>query len=361
MKLNNKFKRKLLSKEKQYNSRLEGDYKFIYRKKRDPKLSIKRNKRKAKSIKTRVSLAVISFPKKFDIYHESNKRQTLKATNGILSKGRRVKLDLYKVEVFSAAATAYLLSVIHKALSFGIVVRCSLPKSEKSRAVLQKVGLIDLLNQSSGLSSSQVSSYPDVKRWYVHKGIDWDGEELSRSINEFTNAHLDDTDIRQIPDQHRKRIERNIKELIGNILEHAYQENYKYDRHWILFGMYREEKEELVLVISDSGATIPKTYVHYHKDKPTMIERVGRKGLKTDDDLIKMAVQEKVSGTRISGRGYGLKSVEKSVSKTGGSLLIFSRKGQYMSGKQIFSVKLRNRGESVNGTVINISLPLETM
>lgn len=355
-----KFQRRLISKEKKYLRRLRGDYRFQYLSKRRAKLGIKKNKIRANSA-VKLYIATITFPKNFCIYNAAYRNTTLNVCNDILCRGKHVMLNLVEVESFTAAATAYLLSTTHKAQSLGITVRCNRPRNIKCRAVLQKVGFLELVGHVFKMPESEVNSYSDVKRWYVHKGINWNGEELHQCISEFTNEHLDGSRISNISPTHRKKIGINIKELIGNVLEHAYPANYRLDRHWILFGMYSEDKEELVLVLSDSGKTIPKTYVQYHKSQPSIKEALGKKHLKTDDSLIEMAVKEKISGTKLEGRGYGLKSVERSVTNTGGSLWIFSRKGQYTNGKSVLGVKLRNSSKCVNGTIINISLPLEVL
>lgn len=354
-------KRSAISKEKRYNKRLKGDYKDKYRATRGKNRSIKENKQRVPKItkSKRTSYARIPFPKQFDIYSFHNSKATLKACNDIMLKGRFIVLDFTKIELLSASAGAYLLSTVLKALSQKIVIRCKHPKEMKTRAVLQKIGLYTIIGKDEPLTEEQVDEYPDVARWYVYKSNKFNSEELYERIHEFTTIHIDNSSI-EMPDEHRKNIEKNLKELIGNSVEHAYPQKYILDRHFILFAKYDTEKDYLDLLISDSGMSIPITYVKYHGEN-TILQEYLKKGIKSDTKIIEMAVKKHITGTNEKGRGHGLSKANSMIKKYGGAMLIYSKKGYYLSKNSDRAFHDFKLILPVHGTLVNLALPLESL
>ncbi len=181
-------------------------------------------------------------------------------------------------------------------------------------------------------------------------------------VYEFCSEKLEDKEGNDltISKDNIKKIEASIKEMIGNAVEHAYPENYKYDKQWVLFAQYNHDRNEFVIIISDSGLSIPITFVSYHKEDPDFKERI-KSSLINDTRLVKMAVQESGSGTDKGGRGNGLSWVEESVQEYGGGLVIYSKNGCYISeGTTVFILPIK-LSERINGTIVNILLPLDSL
>jgi len=351
-----KNRRSAISKEKRYYKRLRGDYKDSYKAIRKERNSIKQNKKRLKSTK-KTDYNRIKFPKELDIYDYHNTRNSLKSCNDIFGKGKYILLDFSVVELLSASVGAYLLSTVLKALSMGKVIRCKNPKDEKSKAVLQKIGLFKIIGKNEPLAEAQVNNYPDIERWFVYRSSKFNSQELYECVHEFTTSHID-KDSKEMPNEHRKSIEKNIKELIGNTIEHAYPKGYTLDRHFILFAKY--EDDYLDLIISDSGLTIPITYVKYHRENAILKEYL-KKGIKSDTTLIEMAVKKDISGTNLDGRGHGLNRAESMIKEYGGAMLIYSKKGYFLNKNNRAGFRHFKLALPIHGTVVNLSLPLESL
>ncbi len=364
MKSNKKLIRKLRSKERAYYRRLKEPHRRLYIESRNKKLSVNKNRKKIRlKLKSQVDLGsfFIAFPEYVDIYHQPNVRKSLRPCNAICTTDNlHITLDFRKVKRFSAAITAYLKSTIIKAKSMDKVIRCKCPRNEREKAVLQKVGIFDLISGDKPLSEKDINKHPDVGCWYQYTGTSGDPKLLYECVHEFTSIHLNNNESVAISKETATQIEINIKELIGNVIEHAYSKSYRFDKSWVLYAMYQDENEHLVLVISDSGLTIPKTYIQYHKDDPTFSQSIKGKILE-DGYWIKRAVQDSKSGTDKPGRGKGFERVERSIDGFGGSLIIYSKKGCYVSKNSTTYSKNVNLIEPVNGTIVTIELPLESL
>jgi len=357
------FRRRLRQKERRYYARLDGHFRDRYSRYRNPKWSKEKNKKRIHRLCKVHDSALyfhIKFPSNFSIYSQSDSDDALRACCAISDSHRRILLDLSRVELISAAAAAMLMSCIYKALSKGTFIKCNHPADNKAVAVLQKIGLFSSLGKKSPLSTSVMNSYPDVECWYVYSENSFDAKTIYECVHDFAKHLKNRDESQEISASGIRKLEINVKELIANIVEHAYSKEYTFDKRWLLFARYDHEKHWLTIIISDSGKTIPTTFVQYHQDDPGFSGRI-KSALNSDRRLIAMAVQEAGTGTQKGGRGYGLRKVEQYVQEFGGGLFIYSRNGFYKSDGStayIHPIKLR---KPVEGTIVDLILPLESL
>lgn len=352
-------------KEKKYYSRLNGEYREAYEKVRNPNISINKNKKSVKkyiqSHPESIFDIEIKFPKLFDIYNQKNSKKTIRICNKISSSSGRIFIDIRGVELLSAAASALLISSIYKSISNKCIIKCNYPKLRKSEAVLQKIGFFEALSKENRLPDSIVNNFNDVNCWFIYRDTKFDSETILNIVHDFACSKLDKiANEPQISKNSMENIEKSIKELIANIVEHAYPEDYGFDKHWVLFAKYNEDNDTLVLVLSDSGKTIPNTFLHYHKDNPNLLEKIKGKAI-SDTTLIKSAIKFGRSGTDREGRGNGLPFVRKSINDFGGNMIIYSKKGCYIPSKSEYYGKAIKIYEQINGTIVNIQLPLQSL
>ncbi len=360
----------LRRKEKKYFYRISGRYREQYESIRNPKISIRQNKKILKLFLKKNPKSIfdieISFPIKFDIYNQKNSLKTIRVCNLISISSCRIFIDVSKVKLLSAAASALLITSIYKSLTNGSIIKCNYPKLKKSEAVLQKIGFFKAINKEERMSLETIHSFPDIKCWNVYKEDGCDIERITDIVQDISSTKFIDEDedadeVDNLISKNKvKNIEISIKELVGNIVEHAYPRDYPFEKHWVLFVQYIKDTDRLILVLSDSGKTIPITFVKYHKENANFTEFL-KKNIKTDNKLIQAAIKYGNTGTDKKGRGSGLPFVRESIINYGGNMMIYSKKGCYSPSKSEFDVNLLKLYDNINGTVINLNLPIESL
>jgi hypothetical protein len=111
----------------------------------------------------------------------------------------------------------------------------------------------------------------------------------------------------------------------------------------------------LSIVFCDLGAGIPRTLPLKRK---SVWNRLRRKGLRSDSEIIKFAIKDSVSRTRKSHRGKGLRQIVNAVTgQVGAEAVIYSNRGVVIvrSGGHTRSFDYR---DSILGTLIFWRIPL---
>lgn len=150
-----------------------------------------------------------------------------------------------------------------------------------------------------------------------------------------------------------------ITEAMTNVSNHAYDLQredglgFCDQKSWWMFS--HEKDGYLSVVFCDLGAGIPRTLPVKRRN---VWNRLLRKGLKRDSEIIKFAVKDSVSRTRKSHRGKGLRQIMEVINGlSGAEAVVYSNRGVYLmrSGRPSQCFEYR---DSILGTLIYWSIPL---
>jgi anti-anti-sigma regulatory factor len=368
--------RKLIRKEKRYFSHIQKNindlhYFEIYKKVRTGnRASLNRNKKRVKKIIKQEKIAippvsVINFKEKIDLYSSKHSDVTIKDVNKIYNaKNKKVFLNFKKINFMSAAATAMLLSAIHRAKSANKQIICNYPTSPKTCAIMKQVGIFDAVDKKPP-KNCNINDFPDVKHWYKFVS---DVLIEPQKIYQETHKIIDfccDKKVKNI-DDYRNNLELNIGETILNIFDHAYEKE-STGKNWVLFVRYIADTKSLCLIVSDHGIGIPKTFQKYHeKDSRWDVflnilapSRHANNYIKESiENLFKLTKSKDYKNKSIKdrvGRGTGLKKIKNEIDKyNSGFLNVYSHDGFYSSvgNKATFKTK-------IFGTIIEIEIPIK--
>lgn len=368
--------RKLIQKEKKYFKNLKkyiNDQKYfeIYEKVRiKNKNSLNYNKRCVKKIfkqnKTNYNKSsAINFSSHIDIYNPKYSDTTIKFVNSISGKNNKnIFLNFKKITFMSAAATAMLLSAIHRAKSKNKRITCNYPDDSKIRAVMKKVGIFEALNKKIP-KNCNTEEFEDVKNWYKfvsNKLINT--KAIAKEVRNIIDFCC--TESTENIDTYRYNLELNIGETILNIFDHAYEKG-STETNWVLFARYITDTESLCLIVSDHGIGIPQTFRNYHEEDAKL--KVFLNSFIPShyaNNCIKESIEELFTLTKSqryrnesinsrSGRGTGLKKIKEEIDKYNlGLLSVYSYDGFYNSlgGKRTFKT-------TIFGTIIEIIIPIK--
>ncbi|WP_144241582.1 hypothetical protein [Janthinobacterium agaricidamnosum] len=150
-----------------------------------------------------------------------------------------------------------------------------------------------------------------------------------------------------------------ITEAMTNVSNHAYdlsrEDGLGIDdqKDWWMFS--HEKDNYLSVAFCDLGAGIPRTLPVKRR---SVWNRLVRKGLKNDSDIIKFAVKDSVSRTRKSHRGKGLRQIMEVINGLpDAQAIVYSNRGVFMmnSGGASRSVDYH---DSILGILIFWKIPL---
>jgi hypothetical protein len=324
----------------------------------DYKRRLKRKSNIAKSIINANKKVTMYVPEYIDYYSARNFRITnlflSNIADCVLRAKRRVFLNFDKTEKISAAAMLSLLAQVEVLVASNVVkgrspISFSHPKSKKVKSILNQVGFYGLLKKSVG----SVESFDDVNFWHHTSGECADPSKARPMLDAIS---------KEIKTSNSKKLYRGFIEAMANSVEHAYPQAGPCNKWWTFAGV-RDGK--LVVVLCDKGVGIPTTLPH--TQSPSTLRKILSKlnvdfNHIKDSAYIKAATSLQSSSTKKKHRGKGLKDVMSVIRSTGeGYLSIFSNSGRfkYMGQNKAVESTINDYNTSINGTIIEWSIPLE--
>lgn len=227
-------------------------------------------------------------------------------------------------------------------------ILCIQPKVDKVAQAFKQLGLFDLL----GINVQITPEDDDVVNWRFACGSQVIGEKYEDILQEY------DGNITEIL---QTSLYTGITEAMANVLNHAYKVLKREDglnagsiADWWMFSKYQNSC--LYVVFCDLGAGIPRTLPATRR---SLWNKIMRKGIKNDGEVIRHAVKDSVSRTKKSHRGKGLGQIVRVIDDIDGSeVLILSNSGAYTLKSDGVPV-CRNYNDSILGTLILWNIPLE--
>lgn len=226
-------------------------------------------------------------------------------------------------------------------------IRCVLPHNNKVGQVLKQVGVFDLINVHAPI----IPVDNDVVNWKAASGHLVMGDKYDEVLQQYDG---------EISSALQDSLYTGITEAMTNVLNHAYDVQRddglklkESTRNWWMFSS--ELDGILSIVFCDLGAGIPRTLPVKRK---RVWNRLWRKGLRSDSEIIKFAIKDSVSRTRKSHRGKGLRQIVQAVNDVAGAqAVVFSNKGAVVvsSGGRTRAMNYR---DSILGTLIFWRIPL---
>lgn len=322
------------------------------------KRRLKRKSNIAKAIINANKKVVMYVPEYIDYYTAKNFRITNlflgNIADCILRAKRRVFLNFDRTEKISAAAMLSLLAQVEVLVASNVVkgkspISFSHPRSKKVKSILNQVGFYGLLSKSVG----SVESFDDVNFWHHTSGECADPSRARPMLEAIS---------KEIKTSNSKKLYRGFIEAMANSVEHAYPEAGPCNKWWTFAGV---RKGKLVVVLCDKGVGIPTT-LPYTQSPSTLRKILSKLNVDfnhiKDSAYIKAATSLQSSSTKKKHRGKGLKDVMSVIRSTGeGYLSIFSNSGRfkYMGQNRAVESTINDYNTSINGTIIEWSIPLE--
>jgi hypothetical protein len=227
-------------------------------------------------------------------------------------------------------------------------IGCTLPENSKVAQVLEQVGVLRLLN----VRTEVVPVDHDVVSWKAASGHLVLGDKYDEILQQYDG---------EISPYLQSNLYTGITEAMTNVLNHAY-DLVREDglaitekvRNWWMFSSARDGV--LSIVFCDLGAGIPRTLPIKRK---SVWNRLRRKGLRSDCEIIKFAIKDSVSRTRKSHRGKGLRQIVNAVDGViGAQAMVLSNRGLVMVRSGGIS-RVEEHRDSILGTLIFWSIPLQ--
>jgi hypothetical protein len=188
-------------------------------------------------------------------------------------------------------------------------------------------------------------------------------DEAGESLRDLASS-LGFTDGEVIRDDRLRQMFRSVVDCLANVCDHAYVDGidvYPHVGRWWLTGAVDFANRRLMVSIYDQDVTIPGRLENASDQVNSDAKEGLRKLLRnraTDAELVRYAVESRVTTTGDSQRGRGLGKLRDFVDACQiGELRIFSRKGvyHYIRGS---GTTLRDLSSSVGGTLISLQVGL---
>ncbi|MCI1005193.1 hypothetical protein [Herbaspirillum sp. C7C8] len=221
-----------------------------------------------------------------------------------------------------------------------------LPNNRKVAQVLKQIGILDLL----GVKANVIPEDHDVINWRAATGNLVQGDQYEVILKEYDG---------EIAEYLQDNLYTGITEAMTNVSNHAYdlpREDGLGICHQKTWWMFSHQKDGyLSVAFCDLGAGIPRTLPVKRK---SVWNRIMRKGIKYDSDIIKFAVKDSVSRTRKKHRGKGLRQIMDVIrGLPDAEAVVYSNKGRYgtsWGGRP----HQRDYRDSILGTLIFWKIPL---
>lgn len=263
--------------------------------------------------------------------------------------GENVTLDFTNTETMFADGVLLFLAELKRLIKYvkgTVEVNVVLPNNRKVAQVLKQVGILDLL----GVKAQIVPEDHDVINWRAASGSRVLGEKYDAILQKY------DGEITQFL---QDNLYTGITEAMTNVTNHAYdllrEDGLKItdQKNWWMFS--HEKEGYLSVVFCDLGAGIPRTLPVKRRN---VWNRLKRKGLRSDSEVIKFAVKDSVSRTRKSHRGKGLRQIMEVIDGlTNAEAVVYSNKGVFAMQSDGTS-RCLDYSDSIMGTLIFWSMPL---
>ncbi|MET3109446.1 hypothetical protein AAKU67_004309 [Oxalobacteraceae bacterium GrIS 2.11] len=262
---------------------------------------------------------------------------------------QNTELDFTNTEKLYAEGTLLFLAELKRLIKYtegNVHLTCKLPINNKSAQVLKQLGILDLL----GVKTPIVPLDDDVVNWRCASGHQVLGAKYEDILSSYNG---------EITPALQQNLYTGITEAMTNVINHAYdlgredKLNIKSTKDWWMFS--QEKDNYLSVVFCDLGAGIPRTLP---MKRPGLINRIIRKGIYGDGEIIKYAVKDSVSRTKKKYRGKGLNQIIQTIVEVPGArVLILSNKGAFMqiAGQRPTCMSF---DDSILGTLIFWGIPL---
>lgn len=282
----------------------------------------------------------IEIPKHVSLSPDSNAHRLIETLDASMKEPERF-VDFKKVEVITIRGGLVLRAYRDEFFTYnGFYPKIVPPKNKKIRAVLQFLGYGDY-----GMDCSQ---YGDIACWDIRS---WDADEDFRETS-FPKLIMEEI----IPKCCGKKLDdvssdlaTAIAEAINNSSEHAYKgkkESSKFRKWYLGCGEY-PRSGRITFCVYDRGQGF--------KDSMTTEGSFWNilKPLEGDYKYIERATRG-TSGTKVAGRGKGLKTAVSKLQKANGIVEILSGKGLFSTDERVVS---RDRKTVIDGSIIAFYLP----
>lgn len=328
----------------------------------------RRLRRQGKSRRQQVSLAVRRSPGKaalrvtrcvapplFALYKHDSHRKLVGFVRELVKLAlideQTVEIDFRPVHSLYPDGTLLVLAEVHRILARRPgCLRFIRATTKIVDETLCHIGLYRLL----GYSGQVPSDSHDVLHWQPISGK-CGGVEVELAPRIESQGRM--------PEATRKALTKGVSEAIVNVTQHAYDcprddgTGLVDESGWWAF--VREEKDSLTIVSCDLGLGVPMTvwknrWEHIVEFQKRLARAIGRQSHQ-DGQIIRAAVDESRSRTRLDYRGNGFRDILDSVISSGqGEVRIFSNRGCYYAavsnGRESHS--MRNYKHSIFGTLI---------
>ncbi|MEH8076971.1 hypothetical protein [Gallibacterium anatis] len=276
-----------------------------------------------------------------------------------------LKLNFRETSVIDAPACAVLIATLdtirnqYPELKFSVIRPKPKPADRRKRdpydvdGVFCHIGLYKML----GFNYTSSSSQKNVKCWHFIQSDNTDGSITAPLLNELKAMGVN-----------TKGMYSSYIEAIANAVEHAYAENIQTHRYfpikrwWMLLAIL---DNELSLFVCDLGHGIPNTLEKTQKASTLkkIWERLKQQlGKPTTDAIyIKASTLIKETRTGLGYRGKGGGDIRSIIDKTpNSSLIIRSNRGMYVYNGRNKADLVKESPYSIDGTIVQWNLPLDT-
>lgn len=304
----------------------------------------RKHSKRPKKVKVSLIKNYYQLPTCFSLRHDTNRKPFLRSLD-FLKKQKNAFLDFSHVNTLMADATIYFIQTLHKLQD--IVLRGKSSKTPIVKAMLSKLKVHERLNLKEFTLSKNV---PIIDRWYYCYGTDLTFDEKYDEIENVLSNHFSVDDRWIINDA--------ISEAIANVVHHAYDIDEKY-KYWVLFLSI--EEEQISIIISDLGKTIPSTIKAKGFDnlKRLRLPNLCNLGKLGDKDYIEIATKYARTQTNKEHRGKGFENMQAIYEQvTGSKMFVYSRKG-FLDKQPNKKPKTIEYSTAVNGTIIGWHIPLK--
>lgn len=323
-----------------------------------------RNRKRSREIRV-IAPAHIDFykPKKFTQTFDFI-RKVQDSIKQAYNQNKAVKICFRNTTYISAAAAINLFAETDRSVSKFKNVKFSVVYPPKTSIlnptkdthpivdlVLNRLGFYELLK----IRRRPLREFRNVKCWKHASGSVVEGETTGKLLAELDGFAIDTS-----------KLYRSCVEALANAVEHAYSPSISSDadmsdKRWWMFMAILDDK--LTLMICDLGHGIPKTLPKTQgKEQLDKLLAMFGGSVNNDCALIQAATLVKKTRTEKDYRGKGGKDLTSLVDSIPNSrLTIFSRTGVYTykgKGKGTIGGKAYNNRSSINGTIVEWSIPL---
>ncbi len=228
-------------------------------------------------------------------------------------------------------------------------IQCKLPHNERIKQVLKQTDILSLVDYRGNISPN----LPDVVHWRTANGSNTDGSKYEPVLGNYEGY---------VAEAMLTGLYVGLSEAMTNTSQHAYIEprgdSLKLrgpDEGWWMFS--QSKGGYLYIVFCDLGIGISRSLP---KVKPSLVARILKLRSEIKDcEYIKVAIEDSLTRTKLTHRGKGLGQIARTLSGVSDAkLIIHSNKGCY-SYRQGSEPRVWDFKDSIMGTMISWSLPLE--